>query len=586
MAGVYLYGPLTVLHKGFEMPAFGKAPLFAIAVALATLTIPRLDAAPRPDDPPRGEAPPFGETIEISVVEIPVAVTDRQGRPVEDLTREDFRVFEDGEAVEVSGFELVEPSGPGGPEPSEARVAKPAPGAPPVLRSGSDGSYLAVLLDETHLLPTTTTRILRQLEDLLVRRIEAADVVAVVSYTGEIHVLQQFTRDADELRASLRNRPAPGARAIQGETSFRSALREMDEIHRQFGCSQGVDLMRAVARQFAIEERDRHEAALRGAAEFVNSLGGLPGRKGLVYVTQDLAIRPGEELFHLVFEWCSDQIALREILSLHITDLLDRVTATANQRRVVVYAVDGRGLTGFEAASAEFAARRWSPVFESIRRANRQDVLFNLSRETGGRAILNANDVGTALAPAVESLDHYYLLAYKPKRPGDDEVHRLRVEVDRPGVEVHYPKTHRDRSSWTRLADRTLATLWFDLEFNPLDVSLDLGPPVRLPDGKVQLEVTVRVPLSRIELIPAASGQAGRLSLFVASEDERGRMAPPVHTMVPVQVALARRLRADEYRYRLLVTLAPDDEELAVTVWDELAGQGSFLHRKLDLGGI
>jgi VWFA-related protein len=52
-------------------------------------------------------APDYVENVDVDLVELYTAVLDKQGRPVEGLTRGDFRVLEDGVAQEVLRFEQV-----------------------------------------------------------------------------------------------------------------------------------------------------------------------------------------------------------------------------------------------------------------------------------------------------------------------------------------------------------------------------------------------------------------------------------------------------------------------------------------------
>ena len=56
----------------------------------------------------------FSACAEVRVAEIEVFVTDRQGRPVHGLTAADFRLYQDGERVEISNFYAVREEG--GPE--------------------------------------------------------------------------------------------------------------------------------------------------------------------------------------------------------------------------------------------------------------------------------------------------------------------------------------------------------------------------------------------------------------------------------------------------------------------------------------
>lgn len=46
----------------------------------------------------------FVESVDVEVIEVDVVVTDRKGRPVRGLGREDFELYADGERIEISNF--------------------------------------------------------------------------------------------------------------------------------------------------------------------------------------------------------------------------------------------------------------------------------------------------------------------------------------------------------------------------------------------------------------------------------------------------------------------------------------------------
>ena len=54
------------------------------------------------------QAPPpeesFADEIEVSLVNLEVVVTDKKGKPLAGLAREDFEVYEDGKLVELTNF--------------------------------------------------------------------------------------------------------------------------------------------------------------------------------------------------------------------------------------------------------------------------------------------------------------------------------------------------------------------------------------------------------------------------------------------------------------------------------------------------
>ena len=50
----------------------------------------------------------FTDSVRVEVVNVDVFVTDKQGKPVKGLGRDDFEVLVDGEPVEVSNFHVGE----------------------------------------------------------------------------------------------------------------------------------------------------------------------------------------------------------------------------------------------------------------------------------------------------------------------------------------------------------------------------------------------------------------------------------------------------------------------------------------------
>ena len=111
-------------------------------LALGLLLAPALPLLAQ--DPPTGEG--FKDSIQVSVVNLDVYVTDKKGQPVTGLKKEDFQVFEDGSPVEISNFFAesrgTEPAAP-------AASAGPGPAAPE--RPVSQRLRLVVFVDDVNL---------------------------------------------------------------------------------------------------------------------------------------------------------------------------------------------------------------------------------------------------------------------------------------------------------------------------------------------------------------------------------------------------------------------------------------------------
>src|SRR4029077_16603135 len=61
---------------------------------------------PQPPPPPAQQQPTF--KVRVDYVEVDAVVTDRQGRIVRDLKKEDFQVLEDGKAQAITTFTIVD----------------------------------------------------------------------------------------------------------------------------------------------------------------------------------------------------------------------------------------------------------------------------------------------------------------------------------------------------------------------------------------------------------------------------------------------------------------------------------------------
>ena len=48
------------------------------------------------------------EEARVTLVEVPVNVIDKDGRPVENLKAEDFEVYDDGKSLPITGFEVLD----------------------------------------------------------------------------------------------------------------------------------------------------------------------------------------------------------------------------------------------------------------------------------------------------------------------------------------------------------------------------------------------------------------------------------------------------------------------------------------------
>ena len=159
--------------------------------------------------------------------------------------------------------------------------------------------------------------------------------------------------------------------------------------------------VRSVLEEAQLSQRNiweiRGGVSLSALGSLVTHLGGLrEGRKSVLFVSQGPPLgRVGS----------SNEQRLTEALQ------------AANRGNVTVHVLDPRPLGS-------------SPL-------GGVDSLFRLHHETGGRAIVNMNDLAGAIGRVVSDASAYYLLGYTPSRDmADGKYHKIDVRVKRRGVRL------------------------------------------------------------------------------------------------------------------------------------------------------
>lgn len=571
---------------------------FAILAGLRLATL--AGAQEPPDDPVES----FGERVEVELVEVEVRVIDKKGRPVTGLTREDFRVYDDGRPVEIEYFteyrDAVAAAEKGAAEaaaPAAEPGETPAEVAPAALE---DSTYLVIFLDQVHLEPGGRSRILEDLGKFVTADLPPDVPVMVVSYDGGVEITQDFTTERPPVLDALAAEEEAAAGVFEA-VRRRSALRRMEHIYLKWvntpACPEGTDPcncalpeMETAAREHASEVGAGVEQTLGGLASVVAALRGVPGRKLVLLVTDGLEARPGLDLFHYIADICPqhEQEVSRYYTSEDLLSAIHEVASDSSANRVTVYTLEATGLRG-DAADMSVGSSQFRPslLTQRMLTGNLQHSLFVMAEQTGGKAVLNANRFDQALDDLAEDQGTYYSLGYRPGHAGDGRVHLIRVEVDAPNYQLRYRKSYRDKPLETRIAERALASLLFDIGDNPLGVRAETGEAAALAGGGHRVPVRIWVPLAGLTLVPDAGGLEGRLRVVLAVSEPDGSLGAVRQKLVPIEVGPADgEGRLPEQLVEVSVDLAGDSHLLALAVRDEIGGETSYLRHEVRLGAL
>jgi VWFA-related protein len=537
-------------------------------------------------------AEPFFEAVHVGVVNIDVWVTDKQGRPVDGLGKDDFVVLQDGQPVEVTNFYAVAGGRPVSESPD---AAAPAPAPAPVARDPRSREplvapehrlWLIVFIDNYNLDPIERDRVLPALETFLGRTLEADDRGMIVTYKRSLDVRQPFTDQLPLLRTALGTVRKESALAVVRNRDRTDTLRQIDNA------SSGSQAL-TYARQYAEEQMNGVGYTIDALQELIDTLAGLPGRKALLHVSSGIPMLAGEEMFHAVAEKFGLTQAYSEIPRHDTTRRFETVIRRANEQRVTFHTMDAGGLRGMEFGAAEYAGfvdMDLRSTLDSVVPENLQSPLRLMANETGGRAILNRNEVLPALDEVAQDFRSFYSLGISSTDVDSGRYHRLEVKLRerRKGVRLRHRAGYRSKSLDTRIRESLQSALLYAHQENRLDVELRLGEARAQGDkGAYLLPIQVRVPLRDVVLLPTETGKhEARLELFVGAVGQDSRPSAIQDTPFGLRLAAehVEAARSESLLHGHKLLLSRGRQKIGVAVVDLFSGQASVVTAFVDIG--
>lgn len=533
----------------------------------------------------------FFDVTNINVVNVDVYVTDKKGNRVMDLGPDDFEVYENGQKMEITNFYAVSNGRPLPPPESMAsdpRVNRPTR---PTLELEEIGRpqtpedqrlYLIVYVDNFNLHPGTRNRTLNRMHRFISESVGPDDKVMISSYDQSLNVRQTFTSDTQLATSALLDLEELSASAVHRDAERLRVLEDIEDTEESLRAVQAV-------RSYADVTYNQMTFVLNGLDKQIQALSGLVGRKAIVYVSDGIPMVIGEDLFIAVDEQFERANARLEAAAYDLTSRYRELVAKANASNITFYTLDAGGLRAHDSLSAEYGGSRsgGSLIYiDSIRKANLQEPLHILADDTGGKAITNTNAITAELAKVTQDFKNYYSIGYQPPHHQDGRYYKIEVKTKKRGLKVRHRNGYRDKTAEARLADGSMATLFFGGERNPIEAKISFSSPSG--DGRFQtVPMSIHIPLGRVALAPQDGFYIGRVKVSVVVMDEEGGISPvqqqePVSIKIPA--AEIEKARQQNFIYDLGLTLRPGFSRVAIGIRDEIAAETSFLRESINLG--
>lgn len=551
------WASLTRAFSAIILWSCRPAWLVCLIFCLAASSVP---SQTQKEESQRSQVPTY--QVESNLVVVDVIVRDKKGNPVRDLTREDFKAYEDNVPQEIVTFSREDiPVGPV-PETASGGTSETTPAKIVNLNLTPDqtpdkedlqGKRLVILFfDLSSLGEEGLIRSVDTARQYVAEQTGPQDLLAIAIYDSVLQLIQDFTNDhqvtIDTLNALYPSETAELAEESLGEEENSEEIYVPDDI------------------QFNIFNTDRRLSALETLAKMYREF---PERKSLVYFSNGVSTTGVEN-------------------NAQIRSTVDN----ANRSNMSIYTIDSRGLValppggsasqGSPGGRALFDGSAVSRQMSSL--SSSQETLTTLAHDTGGVAFQDTNDLSLVLKQVQEDTSSYYVLGYYSKnRKEDGKYRKIKIEIARTDLKLEHRPGYYASKSFRQLNqdERDLQlqqAMSVDRPFSDL-------PLILQTDYFQSDEKTCMVPLSiemagdGVQFEDKGSQKVASFEFLAQVSDPKGRVTGVARDMVQVRLPAetAEKVRAGGILYSSGFQLRPGSYTLKFIVRDNGTGKmGSF----------
>ncbi len=467
----------------------------------------------------------FSTTANIVIVN--VSVIGHDGKPIETLTKNDFQVYEDGKLQTLQSVDLQRldakvmptfqsadtephPPEPKGYNPDDEKNKKKS------VAKFQDRRLIAFFFDMSSMQPADQIHARDAAVKFVKTQITASDLVSILVYGSSLQTLLDFTGDRDLILTTL-------DKLRIGDSSENASMGDTGADAQDISGSFVAD-----DTEFNIFNTDQKLASLEDAAR---QLGRFPEKKALVYLSSGVQ-KTGVE----------NQSQLRATVNVAV------------RSNVSFYPIDVRGLsTQIPGGDASQATLVGSNLYsgagqQSLRNNfdNQQETLSTLAEDTGGKALLDSNDLTEGIKQVQKDIGTYYILAYASTNTTQDGRYRKITVKLSPQIAALKPKLDYRQGYY---GPTTFARLSGSDKESQLQTALESDNPVtdlplavevdyfRLAKDKYFVPISARIPGSALVMKGKGSKQATELDFIGQIRDARGRAAAVVRDTIPIKLS-------------------------------------------------
>jgi VWFA-related protein len=503
----------------------------------------------------------FTMKVQTDIVLTNVVVRDKKtGEVVKGLKQSDFTILENGKPQTIASFDyqnvdeaavLRENSTVTGKATIADLLNRDFAASPGALR---DHRLIVMFFDLSSMQPEDIDRAVEAAQDYLNKKMQPADLVALVSMATGLSMDQDFTSDKVALLKGLAK-----YNGTEG-TGFANG----NEGGNSGGTSDDASSFTADDSEYNSLNTDRELYAIRTIAK---SLERVDQRKSMLYFSGGLT-RQGVE----------NQASMRA------------ATNEAVKANMAIYSVDSRGLEAMPpVGNASKGSLRGTAAYsggamQSQLDANfgSQETLATLSSDTGGKAFFDSNDFAPAFQQVQHDTEAYYILGFHSSNPARDGSYRhLTVKLNRNDVKMDYRPGYYAPADFRhqKTEDREVAlTEQLQSDLPATDVAVYLQALYfRLDSDKFFIPVSLIVPGSQIHSVKNGDRDKANIDVVGQVKNAQGIVVGNVRDNVKLTLDAAQQVQRKNIQYSTGFTLASGKYHLKFVVRENQTGaMGSF----------
>jgi len=404
----------------------------------------------------KGQEPEVIRT-KTELVQTAITVLDKKGHFVEGLQRDQFQLVVDGKPRPVAFFERVAAGSPR--ELEIAALNENAKTEKPITAPRIPGRTIVFFIDDLHLSPDSMNRTRMMLQRFLDREMSSKDNVAILTASGQVGFLEQFTNNRavlDEAMSRLiprmydaRGFSAGNSTKMSEYMAFTIETAKTDRKVMDFyieECMKGANNFRTAQQVKALirqscetEVKSSARAVLIQAAQITQNT-----YNSLESAMRSLARAPGRKLAFFISDGFLLDAGPR---ASNVRDKLDHVIDAAQRAGVVVYTIHAAGLVNSNfldpGNTKPLDIQGRLDMASTGELTANQDALSAMASDTGGRALRGMNFFDKWVSTVLDETSNYYIVAWRPENE-DEKLPKFRnvkiTVVGQPELTVRAPK--------------------------------------------------------------------------------------------------------------------------------------------------